>query len=632
MNSFMSFTFLQKAHKIIDNFDFHEVPRGNWKASLPKNPEAYTQQRLYSLLLWKKILLLLLLIGNFTYYCLVFAIFKGDCIIPIHDTLDNVNAWFEMFRQNNLFGAIDQPTPCFLGLSTLNYAHINFSLHSLLYVLFNNFTAFALNYIIAFILSFIGMTLLLESLIDDNTFLNLIVALLYAGLPAVHIYAMGAATMPFLFLALRHFYSKDKPFDCRVLLLFFFPCFGHLTGINVFLLAIWALATIIRTIQKRVVPVNLLTGFFVMCVGSILVEWRLFYSVLFGPPLNRSIMSGTPNWKTVFSQFRTYFQWGWYHLPSAQHKLVLPVTVIFFILFLAINLASKAGIVQTSKFRFYTEKDGRLLLWSVTAIFINCIIGGLYSGNIFNHLIGQVFSSFIGFNWGRFWILNRCFWYIAFAICLKAIARLPKCQIAALAIAIAQMFIIATDRSWTHQYNYAGLTWVNELIRKPKNLPPSDAYISYDDFYAVELFEEIKQDLNYTNEHVAAVGYHPAVLMFNGFHCVDGYLNAYEISYMQSFRTLIKPELDQNNAIRSYYDGWGGRMYLYNDEAGDAPTYQKIAAPITLNINPVVARETFGLRWILSRAPIDNTNELGLLLVREYHTNGLYDIYVYELI
>lgn len=579
--------------------------------------------------LWQRVIFVLLAVGNIVYYCLVFVFFKGDCIISPHDNFDSMNSWFEMFRQNGLFFSVDQPTPCFLGISTFNYALVSFSFQSLLFSLFDNFTAFSLNYVVAFLLAFIGMALLLEALVEESTFLNLIVALLYAGLPVIPSYAIAAATIPFFFLALWHFYPTDNRFERRVSLLFLFPFFSILQSVSIFLLAVWALAAIIRTIQRRVVPVNLLTGFFLMCAGSILVEWRLFYSVLSGVSLNRSIMVGAPSYELILSSFRQHFEHGWYHVTSVQNKVVFPVVIIGAILLITIYIISQLGFLDISTLRFYHKKEADLFLWTFAAIIINCIIGGLHDSDVLDNLIARIFPFLAGFNWGRFWILNRVFWYLAFVICLKTIFCLPKCQIVALTLALVQMFTIATT---TVYYGYAGSTWINELIRIPRDLPRHDVYISYNDFYAVELFKRIKEDIQYSGENVAAVGYHPGVLMYNGFHCVDGYLNCYELSYMKIFRTLIAPELEQNEDERDDYDYWGGRMYLYNDDASTTPTWTKYTEPITLRIDPAVMRDTFDLRYILSRAPIGNTDELGLSSVCEYHTDGLYDIYVYQVI
>lgn len=585
--------------------------------------------RFQALPLWQRVILVLLAVGNIVYYCLVFAIFKGGCIISPHDNFDSVNSWFEMFRQNGLFLSVDQPTPCFLGMSTLNYAFISFSFQSLLFSLFDNFTAFSLNYVVAFFLAFIGMALLLEALVEKNTFLNLIIALLYAGLPVIPSYAIAAATMPFFFLALWHFYPTDSRFERSVFLLFLFPFFSILPSVSIFLLALWALAAIIRTIQKRIVPVNLLAGFLLMCAGSILVEWRLFYSVLSGVPMNRSLIGRTSSHELILSFFREHFQHGWYHVTSVQNKIILPVVIIGAVLLITVFIISQLGFLNLSTLRFYHKKEAGLFLWTFSAIIINCFIGGLYDSHVLDNFIGGIFPFLAGFNWGRFWVLNRVFWYLAFAICLKTIFSLPKCQIVALALAFMQMFTIATT---TVYYGYAGSTWINELIRIPRDLPRHDAYISYDDFYAVELFKQIKEDIQYSGENAAAVGYHPGVLMYHGFHCVDGYLNCYELSYMETFRTLIAPELEQNEGKRNYYDSWGGRMYLYNDDAFYMPTWTKYTDPIILRIDPAVMRDTFDLQYILSRAPIGNTDDLGLSSVGEYHTNGLYDIYVYQVI
>ena len=47
---------------------------------------------------------------------------------------------------------------------------------------------------------------------------------------------------------------------------------------------------------------------------------------------------------------------------------------------------------------------------------------------------------------------------------------------------------------------------------------------TYGQFYAQELFEEIKADIGYQGEWSAAYGLHPAVLEYNGIATLDGYL------------------------------------------------------------------------------------------------------------
>ena len=570
---------------------------------------------------WQRVLLLIFLAVNVVYYCGAFVLFGGDCIFTPHDNFDSVNAWFEMFRQNGLFLSINRETPCFLGISSANFGFINFSFQSLLFACFDNFTAFALNYCIAFFLGLAGMALLLETVLPENTFLNILTAMLYAALPICPSYAIGAATMPFFFWALYKLYPTGRQFDRRVLLLVFFPFFSLLTGISVFLFAVWALAAVVWVMTKRTLPVNLLAGLAAMCTGSVLVELRLIWLVLFGGPLNRDYfnLDKVP----LLSSFKQYFIHGYYHVTSLQDKVILPVVLVF----LAVGLVN---VCLRRRFRLCSRREALLFLALFGAIAVTAFLGALYD----THLLDGFFKRFLpflaGFEWGRFWVLNRVFWYVAFAICLKTVSRLPKCTLIATGLALLQMFFIATRMGLDGYYNYAVKTWIDKLIWEPGKRPASSSLISYNEFYDRELFDRIKTELDYDGENVAAVGYHPAVLMYNGFHCVDGYLNAYEYAYMQKFRTLIQPQLEYNETDRTYYDAWGGRLYLYCDGASFEPTWEKYTEPVTLRIDPVVMRQEFDLRYILSRAPIGNMDELGLVPVNEYHTDGVYDIYVYQ--
>ena len=111
------------------------------------------------------------------------------------------------------------------------------------------------------------------------------------------VYNLAAATMPYAFLAIVRLYRTPR-YDWRVWLLVVLPFFGCFTGIGIFWMAGWAIAIVVYVIHKRKLLVNLLAGFLAVCVGTVLVELRLFYAVLSGETWNRSIMppkSGSMN-------------------------------------------------------------------------------------------------------------------------------------------------------------------------------------------------------------------------------------------------------------------------------------------------------------------------------------------------
>jgi hypothetical protein len=197
------------------------------------------------------------------------------------------------------------------------------------------------------------------------------------------------------------------------------------------------------------------------------------------------------------------------------------------------------------------------------------------------------------------------------------------------------LYISLTSRNW-YYYNDQYQTWFNEIIKTgiAKKIMPDrnfPSFISYKEFFSADLFEKIKKNISYSGEKVVAFGYHPSVLMYNGFNCIDGYNNAYPLSYMQRFRTLIAPELEINQEAREYYDSWGGRMYLYNSELSYEPTRDKNTSPVKLNIDMEVFKNDFEGRYILSRAEISNSDALGLELKKQYDDGeGIYVIYLYS--
>lgn len=156
-----------------------------------------------------------------------------------------------------------------------------------------------------------------------------------------------------------------------------------------------------------------------------------------------------------------------------------------------------------------------------------------------------------------------------------------------------------------------------------------DSSICMKDFFSEDLFEEIKSDINYQDERVVAYGYHPSVLIYNGFNTLDGYVSVHSMEYQLKFREVIAPALDRYEDYAAYYDGWGGRMYLYG-ELSFEPTREKNVPPTPLYIDAGALKGLDG-KYILSRARISNAEEVGLTFVKDYdREDSLYHIFLYE--
>lgn len=95
--------------------------------------------------------------------------------------------------------------------------------------------------------------------------------------------------------------------------------------------------------------------------------------------------------------------------------------------------------------------------------------------------------------------------------------------------------------------------------------------LNYREFYSTELFDYIKEEIDYDGEWSAAYGFHPAILQFNGIATVDGYLGMYSQEYKEKFRKVIAPALETAEGNRIYFDDWGARAYLFS--GSDESTY-----------------------------------------------------------
>ena len=586
-------------------------------------------------------------------YFLPFILFGTDAIVTVHDNLDSCVPWFKMYHDNGLFLKFDAPTMGFCEMSTLYYPQVRFDFQSMLYMLFDDFTAYILFYYSYICLGYASMYILLKKL-GFSLILNIFMSICYAMLHVIPLWGMAAGTLPFIIAVFIHFaFSNKNSFSWKILFLLFFPFFSSFVFTGIFVLGIW-LSGIVVLGMVRKVNINLVVGFVLLCIGYILVDMRLFYVMfVLKTPLNRAIFSvihPADQITMFFKSLKKYGLSGFYHATSFQYIIIIPLAFFVFlhcfIVFIRKTIKQSGKINARMKTVFSeTNKTVKQLLILECIIFVFCFIAALYDSKLIDGFINRYIPVLNGFNYGRIYIFNRVLWYMVFALCLEFVLKIDtgafiknvKLQycIPRLCIWLLVSLQIGYIALCPTEYNDQAKTWTNEFVIKTgiakkiihKGL---DTYISYKEFYAVDLFEKIKKDIAYADERVAALGYHPSVLMYNGFNCIDGYNNAYPMSYMQRFRNLIAPELEVNQWAREYFDSWGGRMYLYNSELSYKPTRNKITQPVKLNIDMDVFRNDFDGRYILSRAEISNNEELKIKLMNRYDDEkSIYTIFLY---
>ena len=86
-----------------------------------------------------------------------------------------------------------------------------------------------------------------------------------------------------------------------------------------------------------------------------------------------------------------------------------------------------------------------------------------------------------------------------------------------------------------------------------------------EEYYDVENYRKIKKlfDGITPQYKVLSVGTDPMIAAFNGMSTLDGYVYNYPVEYKHKFREIIVKELDKDLELRSYYDHWGSRVYMF---------------------------------------------------------------------
>ncbi len=134
---------------------------------------------------------------------------------------------------------------------------------------------------------------------------------------------------------------------------------------------------------------------------------------------------------------------------------------------------------------------------------------------------------------------------------------------------------------------------------------------------------------------VASIGLHPAIAQYNGFYTLDTYNNFYPLSYKYEFRKIIEKELAKNKTIRTYFDEWGGRCYIFTDELGKHYMFTKKSNKRLRNaeLNIEHFKKMDG-RYILSAVPIENARQKTIYLLKKIFTSNTsaWKIHLYKAI
>lgn len=551
----------------------------------------------------------------------VFFGYGESSYIAVHDNMDLFLAQYRMLKNTGTFWKHGVEVPFLGGISRDNLPS-ELSLYSMLYMIFPTYIAYVLGMIGKIIMGIFSFRLLAKELYPERYIIYrpviYMVGFGYGIIWFFPAFGFAFASIPLCVYLLIKIYRQ--PGIGWYVALFAYPLVSYFSYHGIFILGYLVIAIVWLSIRDKKVEKSLIGALFVLAAGYVVCEYRLFGQMLLSDEvtIRSTIVNPALSLSEVAAETVDVWRNGIFHADGVHGKVILPICLVYFVLLNISYLFKK----QWKK--IFHDPFNFVMLFLV----FNSVIYGLYDFEPLRTLVETLVPPLQGWQFNRTIFFNPFLWDCAlFLILIRLYDRgIFTLWVANGIICVAVLVVIVTPT----RYNDLYTTCYNKLYEYHHGTEV-EAY-NYEQFYATELFEKIKEDIGYNGEWSVAYGLHPAVLEYNGIATLDGYLGFYSQQYKEDFRKIIAPALERVEASRIYYDDWGARAYLYSgtDESVVSSAKTVYATDSTLYID-TEAFKSLGGTYIFSRIEISNTEELELRQMGVYTAeDGSCTVYVYQ--
>jgi hypothetical protein len=523
--------------------------------------------------------------------------------IRVHDNMDSNIAWYKVLNESGqLFGSINSTIPQIINGLPRNAFGTEFSGIQWLYEAFSPVVAYAFSQAIIRIFAFIGMYLLLRRhfVKDADAYpIRVGVSLAFALTPvwpSGMLSTLGQPLALWAFLTIRERKATWREW-LTIALLPFYSSF--VLGFFFFLVAM-GLLWLRDLLVKRDWNLKFLGSIGFMTAVYLAIEYRLVYSLVFPtePTSRDEFVSSTLSfWHSVRLAGKNYLL-GHTHVMTLHTLVIVPLSFVVL-------------------WKLFKEKSWKIEKRFVYIFVFNIVLSVWYAFWFYKgwQPLKERISLLNTFNFARFHFLRPLIIYMMFAV--------------------GSYFLWKFGRNWREFVKVCLIVQIIVLAAcNPEIYYRVAGTPSFKQFYAVQEFKQISDYIGKpkSSYRVASIGIHPAIAQYNGFYTIDTYNNFYPLSYKHQFRKIIAKELDKNNAIKDYFDTWGGRCYIFVAELGKKYDFRKDSKKkihhLQLNMN---AFKKLGGKYILSAVPILNAEEDGLHFLKSFDDqDAAWKIYLYE--
>ena len=557
-------------------------------------------------------------------YLLPFIILRENASFPVNDNLDWITSWIVLVNSGQVF-TLDAIIPSFMGGIPRYCLPSGLNVITWLYMLFEPFTAYFINFLLVHIFAFIGFYLLLDTYVlkENIPCRNLIIAgtsLCFSILPFYTVYGLSIAGQPLLAYAFLNIYHERK-FFMSLFLIAFFAFYSFLPLCGIFVLVALGLIVIADIFKNRVFRKKFVFSVFFLGFCYFISEIWLIYSILFVPEfassrleIDRIALGQVKSFRGVLRTIYTNFISGQYHAVSLH----------YYILFFVVPLGMLSAL-------FIRDKASKLLYFLLgVSVLISCWYGFRYS-YIFVEIARDI-PLLNSFQIQRFHWFHPFLWYVIFALslaCLSRIKYLGKILILA---------FIMFQASYLFANNIEYNMWLKEkeILDQESTVKENTWFyenITYREFYSEELFQKVADYIGTPKEdyYVLNIGLYPAITQYNGFYTLDGRLNIYPLDYKHKFRKIFEKELEKNSFWKNYFDNWGITCYVFPAELQYLQIRKSYKSKLeNLELNSEAIKDLNG-KYVFSALEILNYKENNLKFLTKISVESSpWEIYIYE--
>lgn len=554
--------------------------------------------------------------GLFIIFILYFPILylNGNALLTMHDQLDGevmsyvltAKHWNENRIPELLGGvmktAVTPPAP----LSVVWYS------------VFSPKVAFFLNYLVVAIVAYLGMFLCLKT-IFKHKFIAVSIGVIFAMLPFYSVYGLSVMGQPLLVYAVISMW-EEKHICLNYWIAAFFAAYSSLILVGYADLGLLLLLVGYCYLAKKENRQKMLYMFLIMLAIYVCCNFQLLKEMLVG------IEGFTPHKSELLAQsmpireaFGTLLLEGQYHAASWHQKIVPIVGIVFF-----------CGITGYRNLEKQEKKLFQQFVGILFCIFSIAILYAVWKFLPIVNLRNKLGGLFTSFQVDRFYWLYPMLWYLAFGFALYLIYALwnTKYLYALSRIVVCVLIVQVGCYVWDNsnvKINYQKLA--NDSYVK-------EGYETWDAFFGEELFDEIQGYIGQPQDSykVASIGLYPSIPLYNGFYCIDGYSNNYDLNYKHKFRKIIAKELEKDESMKHYFDDWGNRCYLFPSEIPYRYYIGKQDNTVLKDLDIDIAQlKKMGCKYLMTTIPIEG-EKLEITFEKKFETNkSPYCIYLYKI-